>query len=868
MPITVVLLFLVALGAWPSPVAHATTTSPSVTIGFVSEENCGVAVLASAASAGDLGRYGCRLAIRTTTAVAGGFDVALSFAWTDNEPDGVVVTLDPPMASCPASSGGLCSDVSLRMSPSSITWAPDTQHYRVTAARLCGGTPCAGDEAHMDRHALILRASKTTVQCIPDPVPFYTPSTCVIRVVDVGGAGIPSTPTSTPAMWTQIVPTQNGFRQPSTFSSPCYLIEQASPPAAPYTAECDYGVQGLWWPFRYAATYMAGIGWAGDAAHARSGTQIEIIPEPRATVSYLTCGDVYIGELVSCDVNVGDADIGVAQTVHGNVSVQSPVTSSGLHSTYDWACELAQYAPPAFSVCSFTFAPFAPGAIPVTARYEEGLFPIFQPSVGTTTVNVLKRPTVTAVACGPGNILVGEPGSCTVSVQDLSGYATPSGYVSFGVSGATPSLAGPGIDWSPASCLLVPTGADSRATCTVSLAPATGAAWPAPREVDILASYPGDGLHVASDAHGLLKVFRRDTSTYVGCTPDVTIPIEGPTPAAACDAILTDVSPGTSPAFTGGAMDWSSGESFAGPAQRTSITWIPTTVGFHWRFANYTGDVDHQPSGGSGSVRVHAETRVAYTGALSLTAGTPLRTSATAASASPACAMSRAASVQYALDHDPWSGALAPMPIATASLDATGASALDVPTAGWLAGTYRLTTRLLGTASCDESLDVAFLVVGAAGQVATAGGTTGSSTSGSSSGAQLASASPAQQLTFSAQKRGDAYNGTFVLTSDAWRVRGTVATLTKTSANGVTRCAADGSAELQVAVVNEDGRTTWASAPRGSAIPFSLYIEDHGSDGGDAFALHLGRIGLPSDPALPLSGATAHLVSNGDVGCR
>lgn len=808
----------------------------------------------------------CILDITTRTAIAGGFDVALGFLWTDNGPDGVTTGFSDAVVSCPGVAGALCEYTTLDIEASPATWSPDTQTFRVFATRLCGGAPCSPvDEIVLDSQAIFLRHSVMSVHCSPWPLPVNVAGTCAARVEDAGGVGVPSMPTSPSQVeWRELYPTQNGFRIPADFFIGCNLIAQA----APYRAECDHQV-GPFWAAYQIAPYQVSVFWPGDASHGPSAALLEINPIDRRASLDVDCAAVLIGEPVTCDVTVTDVELGEAHEIRGNVSVRSSAPFAGLHPSFDHACELVRPPPGVPATCSFTFYPWAAGSIPLEVMLLAQT-PHVSP-VTSAVAPVLKRATVTAVSCGPGTLAIAEPGSCTVSVQDTTGYQTPSGIVDFTIGSVSPALSTPAVAWSPAACTLVPTGADSRATCTVGFTPASGAAFPDLREVVLDAAYQGDGLHDATSGSSLVKVHRRPTDTDVTCTPDVLIPIEGPTPVAACTATRADVAVGTSPAPAGGATSWSSGETCADPLTTCAISWVPATVGVDTRSATYSGGLDHLPSEGAASVVVHAETRVAYTGELSAVVGGALELRALAASAIPSCAASRAASVAFELDRDPVTGVAVPTALGVADLDAAGATTLaPASTSAWLPGAYTLTTKLLASSACDLSTDAALLVVGASGDSASGGGVTdGESEAAATSTGDRAGSARAEgpRLSFSAHRRGGAHEGFVLLQSSAWRIQATLTSLTRASADGTTRCSADGVADLQIALVDpETGRTTWAPATRGDDLPFSLYVEER-ADGSDAYALHLGRIVLPSDAPSP-GGAVAMPLTSGDVGCR
>ena len=173
-------------------------------------------------------------------------------------------------------------------------------------------------------------------------------------------------------------------------------------------------------------------------------------------------------------------------------------------------CVLAPYQPNESS-CSVTYEALRPDVQTIIGAIQQGNNPVT--GGASTTVNVVPRPTATAVSCIPVLAVAGSPETCSASVSDAGAAGdspgSPLGTVSF-LSGGIGSLS------AGSSCGLEPQGVDA-SVCSVSYtAPAAGNAV-------ITATYGGDDIFGGSGGGSGV--------TFTSATPAF-VPAPAPSPPA------------------------------------------------------------------------------------------------------------------------------------------------------------------------------------------------------------------------------------------------------------------------------------------------------------------------------------------------
>jgi hypothetical protein len=142
--------------------------------------------------------------------------------------------------------------------------------------------------------------------------------------------------------------------------------------------------------------------------------------------------------------------------------------------------------------------------------------------------------TSTAVVCSPAAVGVGEPASCTATVNDTSqgSPSFPTGLVSF-------TTDSPGAFGTPAGCTLSPSATQGQSSCALGYKPT------APGSHQITASYGGDSAHGTSSGGATLTVSSTPSDNFTiapaSCTGVchelvVKVTVPGPGAVSARDA--------------------------------------------------------------------------------------------------------------------------------------------------------------------------------------------------------------------------------------------------------------------------------------------------------------------------------------------
>jgi hypothetical protein len=170
------------------------------------------------------------------------------------------------------------------------------------------------------------------------------------------------------------------------------------------------------------------------------------------------------------------------------------------------------------------------------------------------------RSTSTAVSCTPASVLVGDPSTCTATVDDTLATGTktaPAGPMSFSTDGA-------GAFGGAGQCNLAPTATPGESSCSLSYTPSDAGSG----THTISASYSGDSVHNSSNGNTTVAVSTPVAGNPGGAgTPTTTTPT--PTPIVIADH--------TPPGVTGYAM----GSQFKAATSGGSVA---TAVGTHVSF--------------------------------------------------------------------------------------------------------------------------------------------------------------------------------------------------------------------------------------------------------------------------------------------
>jgi hypothetical protein len=199
------------------------------------------------------------------------------------------------------------------------------------------------------------------------------------------------------------------------------------------------------------------------------------------------------------------------------------------------------------------------------------------------------RPTSTAVACSPTQLLVGRSTTCTATVTGATNpTAHPTGSVSF-----ASNTGGAFGTFSTTTCTLASIGGN-QTRCSISFTPHHAG------PVKIYADYSGDAANASS--HSSTTITAANTSTtVVGCQPS-SVPSGTP---STCVATVTG---GNHPT---GTVSFASnvGGTFSsltctliligGNQSRCSVTFTPNQLGTVKIWANYSGDASSPPSAGT-----------------------------------------------------------------------------------------------------------------------------------------------------------------------------------------------------------------------------------------------------------------------------
>jgi hypothetical protein len=198
----------------------------------------------------------------------------------------------------------------------------------------------------------------------------------------------------------------------------------------------------------------------------------------------------------SCTATVTDTGTGPT-TPTGDVNF---ATGSSGDFSGGGVCTLSPVSPGVAS-CELSYTPTAvgTGSHHITGSYAGDT--THEPSLGSTDIAVLARPTSTSVACSPTSLTLGAGSStCTATVTDTANSPTPPTLN----TGFTTD--GPGA-FSSSSCTL--NGSGNQASCSVIYTPSavgTGSH-------QITASYSGDPTHEASQGSTLLGVLAAPVTT-------------------------------------------------------------------------------------------------------------------------------------------------------------------------------------------------------------------------------------------------------------------------------------------------------------------------------------------------------------------
>src|SRR5439155_1037929 len=155
--------------------------------------------------------------------------------------------------------------------------------------------------------------------------------------------------------------------------------------------------------------------YGGDTIHSgSSGSTGVIVTAKRSTSTSVGCraASVVVGQATTCTAAVSDTDTSTRRTPAGTVSFGT----SRAASFRSPSCTLSGTRGTAS--CSVPHTPTAlrPSTQTITATY--GGDTTHGGSAGTTTVTVSKRSTSTSVGCTPASVVVGQPTTCTATVND------------------------------------------------------------------------------------------------------------------------------------------------------------------------------------------------------------------------------------------------------------------------------------------------------------------------------------------------------------------------------------------------------------------------------------------------------------------
>jgi hypothetical protein len=256
--------------------------------------------------------------------------------------------------------------------------------------------------------------------------------------------------------------------------------------------------------------------------------------------------------------------------------------------------------------CQLTYTPTAVGTgthqITAAALGDSS----HDPSQGSTTIEVDRHATSTAVSCLPTSLIVGSGSStCTATVTDTEGApTTPTGNVGFTTDGT--GTFGNGGDCSLSSVNT------SQASCQLTYTPTTVGTG----THQITGSYAGDSTHSLSQGSTPLTVAPlRATKTSISCLPDSLTLGAG---SSTCVVTVTELAALGSITPTGdvslsstNAGAFSSGCGALSPVSSTkancTVTYTPTGVGTHQLTGSYAGDAKHKSSRGSTFLTVMAQ---------------------------------------------------------------------------------------------------------------------------------------------------------------------------------------------------------------------------------------------------------------------
>ncbi len=235
----------------------------------------------------------------------------------------------------------------------------------------------------------------------------------------------------------------------------------------------------------------------------------------------------------------------------------------------------------------------------------------------TVTLTVAKDPTFITTSC-PSTAIVGQPTTCTVTVQDQASTdpTAPTGTVSFSVSSGQGSF-------SPTSCTLAASGTAS-SSCSVSITPSASGS------IDYAVTYGGDASHAASESQSSAYAQPpASTSTELNCAPAAlnvgatatcTFEVSGGTTAPTGTVAMSASSSNAGLSATTCTLQSSS--NFTASCQ---VTASPTATGSYAITATYGGDSSHAGSHGTATLTVSDSTTTAVAcSPQTVTPGTPI----------------------------------------------------------------------------------------------------------------------------------------------------------------------------------------------------------------------------------------------------
>lgn len=418
-----------------------------------------------------------------------------------------------------------------------------------------------------------LRTTSTAMSCSPATDPVNAPTTCTVTVTDLS-PGTPVTPTGTITL--SQTPVTGG-----TFGGTCTLSGAGATATCSVTYTPSLGQEQT---DALTATY------AGDTFHSGSSGQTTVTATQRATSTSVVCNPTSAvpNTPTNCVITVTDSSPGTTVTPTGTVTLSDNPASSGTFAPTS-TCTLSSGS------CSVTYTPNSGLIGTVTIQASYGGDTDHAISSGSTPVK-WARLTSTTVSCVPNSLAVGSSTSCTATVTDTSSGSptTPTGTVTFTQS-------------APASGTFVPASGQctlvlkvlGTATCSVSFTPGAGQVGTA----TISASYPGDGMHLASSGSTPLTVTKATTTTIVTCSgATCTATVSGFVGSITAETVTFSQNGGT------GTITFPAGTTCTLSGASCSVQVTGTATGSPVVKASYPGDSNNLASSGTLTLTIHADT--------------------------------------------------------------------------------------------------------------------------------------------------------------------------------------------------------------------------------------------------------------------